>query len=53
MMFVENKEIVREEQIMANIMNKYFTNINTHLKLTPTKIDPSESRKYNKYFSKS
>ena len=40
MMLVENNEIVREEQIIANIMNYYFTNIATHLKLKPTKIDP-------------
>ena len=40
MMLVENNEIVREEEIIANIMNNYFTNITTHLKLKPTKIDP-------------
>ena len=40
MMFVENNEIVREEEIIANIMNNYFKNITTHLKLKPTKIDP-------------
>ena len=39
-MLVENNEIVREEEIIANIMNNYFTNITTHLKLKPTKIDP-------------
>ena len=39
-MLVENNEIVREEKIIANIMNNYFTNITTHLKLKPTKIDP-------------
>ena len=39
-MLVENNEIVREEEIMADIINNYFTNITTHLKLTPTKIDP-------------
>ena len=40
MMLVEDKEIVREEEIIVNIMNNYFTNITTHLKLKPTKIDP-------------
>ena len=40
MMLVKNNEIVREEEIIANIMNNYFTNINTHLKLKPTKTDP-------------
>ena len=40
MMLVENNEIVREEEIIAKIMNNYFTNITTHLKLKPTKIDP-------------
>ena len=40
MMLVENNEIVREEEIIANIMNNYFTNITTHLKLKPAKIDP-------------
>ena len=39
-MLVENNEIVREEQIIANFMNNYFTNITTHLKLKLTKIDP-------------
>ena len=43
MMLVENKEIVREEEIIANIMNNYFTNITTHLTLKPTKIDPKEN----------
>ena len=28
MMFVENNEIVREEEIIASILNNYFTNIN-------------------------
>ena len=40
MMLVDNNKIVREEEIIANIMNNYFTNINNHLKLKPTKIDP-------------
>ena len=40
MMLVENNEIVREEETIANIMNNYFTNITTHLKLRPTKTDP-------------
>ena len=35
-----DNEIVREEEIIANIMNNYFTNITTHLKLKPTKTDP-------------
>ena len=39
-MLVENNEIVREEEIIANVMNNYFTNITTHLKIKPTKIDP-------------
>ena len=43
MMLVENKEIVREEEIIANIMNNHFTNITTHLTLKPTKIDPKEN----------
>ena len=37
---VEDNGIVRNEEIIANIMNSYFTNITTHLKLKPTKIDP-------------
>ena len=40
MMLVEDNEIVREEEIIADIMNNYSTNISTHLKLKPTKIDP-------------
>ena len=40
MMLAEDNEIVREEEIIASIMNNYFTNITTHLKLKPTKIDP-------------
>ena len=43
MMLVEDNEIVREEEIIANIMNNYFTNITTHLKLKPTKIDPKKN----------
>ena len=39
-MLVENNEIVREEEIIANIMNNYFTNITTYLKIKPTEIDP-------------
>ena len=39
MMLVENNKMVREEEIIGNIMNNYFTNITTHLKLKPTKID--------------
>ena len=37
-MLVEKNEIVREKEILVN-MNNYFTNITTHLKLKPTKID--------------
>ena len=40
MMLVEDNEIVREKEIIGNIMNNYFTNIATHLKLKPTKNDP-------------
>ena len=39
MMLVENNEIVREEEIIASIMNNYFTNITTHLKIKPIKTD--------------
>ena len=39
MMLAEDNKIVREEEIIANIVNNYFTNITTHLKLKPTKID--------------
>ena len=39
MMLVEDNGIVRNEEI-ASIMNNYFTNITTHIKLKPTKIDP-------------
>ena len=41
MMLVENNEIVRDEEIIAN-MNNYFTNFTIHLKLKP-KIDPKEN----------
>ena len=37
-MHVENNEKVREEKIITNIMNNYFTNNTTHLKLKPTKL---------------
>ena len=37
---LENNEIVREEEIIANIMNNHFGNITTHLNLKPTKVDP-------------
>ena len=40
MILIEDNKIVREEEIIANIMNNYFTNIVTHLKLKPTKTDP-------------
>ena len=39
-MLVENNEIIHEEEVIANIMNNYFTNITTHFKIKPTKIDP-------------
>ena len=39
-MLVEKNEVVREKEIISNIMNKYFTNITTHLKLKSMKIDP-------------
>ena len=42
-MLVEDKEIVHEEEIIANIMNNYFANITTHLKLKPTKTDPKSN----------
>ena len=40
---MENNEIVREEEIIANIMNNYSTNITTHLKPKLTKIDPKSN----------
>ena len=40
MMLAEDNKIVREEEIIANIMNNYLTNFVTHLKLKPTKTDP-------------
>ena len=40
MMLVEENEVVRKEEIIANIKNNYFTTITTHLKLKPTKTDP-------------
>ena len=40
MMLLENNEIVRKEEIIAKIMNIYFTNITTHLKLKHSKMDP-------------
>ena len=36
---VENNEIVREDETIANV-NNYFTKFTTHLKLKLTKIDP-------------
>ena len=51
MLVVDNK-IVREEEIIANIMNNYFTNT-THLKLQPTRIDfKANLERYNRYLSK-
>ena len=43
LMLVKNNQIVREEEIMASIMNNYFTNITTHLKIKPTKIAPKSN----------
>ena len=41
MMLVEDKKIVPEEVIKANIMDNYFKNmITTYLKLKPTKTGP-------------
>ena len=40
MMLVEDNTIVCREEKIENIINNYFTNIATHLKLKPTKIDP-------------
>ena len=40
MILVEDNEIVLEKEIMASIMNNYFINITTHLKVKLTKIDP-------------
>ena len=42
---VENNDIEREEGIIASIMNIYFTNITTQLKLKPTRIDPKANLK--------
>ena len=39
MMLVEDKEIVVEEEIIANIKNNYVTNITIHLNLKSSKID--------------
>ena len=40
-MLVEDNGIVHNEEIIANIMNNYFTNNITHLKHKPTKTDPT------------
>ena len=40
MMLAENNEIELEEEIIANIMNNYFTNITTHINLKSTKTLP-------------
>ena len=40
MMLVVDNEIIRMEEIIANIMNNCLTNVTTHLKLKPTKTDP-------------
>ena len=42
---VENNDIEHEEEIIASIMNIYFTNITTQLKLKPTRIDPKANLK--------
>ena len=42
-MLVENNEIVGEDEIIGNIMNNYFTNVTTHLKLKSIKIDAKEN----------
>ena len=39
MMLAEDSETVRKEEIIENIMNNYFKNITTPIKLKPTKID--------------
>ena len=33
MILVEDNEILREEEIIVNIINNCFTNITTHLKI--------------------
>ena len=49
-MLVQNNQKVREEEKIADVTSNYFTNITTHLKLKPTKVNSqSESGKYNKY----
>ena len=51
MMLVVDNEIVREEEVIAN-MNNCFTNT-THLKLKPARIDfKANLEKYNRYLSK-
>ena len=53
MMLVENNQTVHEEEIIANTMNNYFTNITIHIKLKPTKIDPKANlESNNRYLSK-
>ena len=37
-MLVETNKVVRVEEIIANIMNNYFTNITTYLKLISKRI---------------
>ena len=39
-MLIENNKIVREEEIIANVMKNYFTNITTNLKLKPMETVP-------------
>ena len=43
MILVEENEIVREEEIIANTMNNYFTNITTHS--NPPKLIPKPLKK--------
>ena len=55
MMLAEDNEIVREEKIIANIMNDYLTNITTHPPKTQThqNLSQRESKRYNRYLPKS
>ena len=55
MMLAEDNEIVREEKIIANIMNDYLTKITTHPPKTQThqNLSQRESKKYNRYLPKS
>ena len=44
-MLAEDNKILHEKEIIANIMNNYFTNITTHLKLKSSKTDPKVNLK--------